>query len=210
MNSNTTPNNTSPSNVTNINAPNNISTPNRNNVVSQLQGSGGINALIDATVRTSSNGVFTPMVEEQLDTLEASLYDENLHSQVPANAIATFDPGVMPETLSPEKRDLLVSFEAARKKRKGDGTALRQTNYQTSRASLQRAFAFDTMCTFLRDGKIDAKIEDLRFKPLRMNTTMGAALNFWKHRKVNKYHEAMSSIRSLLESAPHLLGPFGR
>ena len=51
MNSNTTPNGTSPSNVTNINHHKNISTPTRNNVVSQSQDSGGINALIEATAK---------------------------------------------------------------------------------------------------------------------------------------------------------------
>ena len=59
MNSNTTPNDASPTNTTDINAHNPTTTPIRNNVVSQSQGSGGIEALIEATVRTS-NGVFTP------------------------------------------------------------------------------------------------------------------------------------------------------
>ena len=125
MNTNTPSNDASPTNTTNTNAHNTPTTPNRTNIVSQSQGSGGIEALIEATVRTS-NGVFTPIVERQLDNLEAHLYDDNLHSQVPADAIARTDTGVMPETRSPLKRDLFVNFENARKTRKGDGVALRQ------------------------------------------------------------------------------------
>ena len=86
--------------------------------------------------------------------MEAHLYDDNLHSQVPASELLIYDTGVMPETLSPVKQDLLFNFEVARKKRKGDGVALRQTNYEARRLSLQRAFPFDTLCTFLRDSKI--------------------------------------------------------
>ena len=119
MNTNNPSNDASPTNTTDLNTHNNPSTPNISNVVSQSQGSGGIEALIEATVRTS-NGVFTPTVERQLDNLEAHLYDDNLHSQVPADAIARPDTGVMPETRSPLKRDLLVNFEKARKMRKGD------------------------------------------------------------------------------------------
>ncbi len=195
MNSNTTPNDTSPTNTTNINAHNPTTTPIRNNVVSQSQGSGGIEALIEATVRTS-NGVFTPQVEQQLDTLEAHLYDDNLNSQIPTDAFATIDPGIMPETLSPVKRDLLVNFEESRKKRKSDGVALRQTNYEASRASLQRAFPFETLCTFLRDAKIDAKLEELRLKPISMSKTMGSALNYWKRKKVKGYPSIMEGIIS--------------
>ena len=210
MNTNTASNDASPTNTTDLNTHNNISTPNRSNVVSQSQGSGGIEALIEATVRTS-NGVFTPTVERALDSLEVNLYDENLHSQVPADAIARIDPGVMPETRSPGKRDLFMSFETARKKRKGDGAALRQTNYQASRSSLQRAFPFDTMCTFLRDATIDIKVAELKSKPLRMTTTMGAALNFWQQkRNISRYPDVMVGIQSILESAPHPLGPFMR
>ena len=178
MNTNTPSNDASPTNTTDLNTHNNPSRPNRSNVVSQSQGSGGIEALIEATVRTS-NGVFTPTVERALDSLEVNLYDKNLHSQVPADAIARIDPGVMPETRSPGKRDLFMSFETARKKRKCDGAALRQTNYQASRSSLQRAFPFDTMCTFLRDSTIDIKVAELKSKPLRMTSTMSAAFNFW-------------------------------
>ena len=172
MDSNTPSNDASPTNTTDTNAHNAPTTPIRNNIVSQSQGSGGIEALIEATVRTS-NGVFTPTVERALDSLEANLYDDNLHSQVSVDAITRIDPGVMPETRSPGKRDLFMSFETARKKRKGDGAALRQINYQASRSSLQRAFPFDTMCTFLRDAIIDIKVEELKSKPLRMTTTMG-------------------------------------
>ena len=209
MNSNTTPNNASPTNTTNINAHNPTTTPIRNNVVSQSQGSGGIEALIEATVRTS-NGVFTPQVEQQLDTLEAHLYDDNLNSQIPTDAIATIDPGIMPETLSPVKRDLLVNFEESRKKRRRDGLALRQTNYEASCASLQCAFPFETLCTFLCDSKIDAKLEDLRLKPISMSKTMGSALNYWKRKKVKGYPSIMEGIKSVLESAPYPIGPSGR
>ena len=93
-------------------------------MVSQLQGSGGIEALIQATVRTS-NAVFPPLFETEIDSIEAHLYDDNLFSQVPASAFARIDPGVMPETSSPVKRDLLANFKNARKKRRGDGLALR-------------------------------------------------------------------------------------
>ena len=62
MNTNTPSNDASPTNTTDLNTHNNPSTPNRTNVVSQSQGSGGIEALIEATVRTS-NGVFSPLVE---------------------------------------------------------------------------------------------------------------------------------------------------
>ena len=48
MNNSNTLNDTSPINTTDINALNNPSTPNRTVVVSQSQGSGGIEALIQA------------------------------------------------------------------------------------------------------------------------------------------------------------------
>ena len=183
MDSNTPSNDASPTNTTDTNAHNAPTTPIRNNIVSQSQGSGGIEALIEATVRTS-NGVFTPTVARQLDNYEAHLYDDNLHSQVPADAIARTDTGVMPETRSPLKRDLLVNFEIARKMRKGDGVVLRQICDEASRLSLQRAFPFVTLCTFLRDSKIDAKVDELKLKPISMSKTMGSALNFWKRKKV--------------------------
>ena len=67
------------------------------------------------------------------------------------------------------------------------------------------------MCTFLRDSIIDIKVAELKSKPLRMNTTMGAALNFWKRKRIKKqYPDVMVGIQSILESAPHPLGPFGR
>ena len=53
MNSNTTPNDASPTNTTNINVHNPTTTPIKNNVVSQSQGSGGIEALIESTVLSS-------------------------------------------------------------------------------------------------------------------------------------------------------------
>ena len=120
MDANTPPTDTSPANITDINTTNNLSTPNTTNVVSQSQRSDGIEALIEATVRTS-NGVFSPLVEGEIGDMEAQLYDDNLHSQVPASelVIYEYDTGVMPETLSPVKRDLLVNFDVARKKRKG-------------------------------------------------------------------------------------------
>ena len=159
----------------------------------------------------TSNGVFTPTVEQrQLDNLEAHLYDDNLHSQMPDDAIARTDTGVMPETRSPLKRDLLVNFETARKMRKGNGVALRQKNYEASRLSLQRAFPFATLCTFLQDSNIDAKVEELRMKPISMSKSMGSAIKFWKRKKVKSYPVFMKDIKSLLESAPHPLGPSGR
>ena len=67
------------------------------------------------------------------------------------------------------------------------------------------------MCTFLRDAIIDIKVAELRSKPLTMNTTMGAAFNFWKHKwNIKHYPDVMVGIQAILESAPHPLGPFGR
>ena len=124
MHTTTPSNDASPTNTTNINTHNNPSTPNRINVVSQSRGSGGIEALIQATGRTSK-AVFPPLVETEMDSIVAHLYNDNLFYQVPANAFARINPGVMPETSSPVKRDLLANFENARKKRRGDGLALR-------------------------------------------------------------------------------------
>ena len=59
MNNITPTSNASPTNTTDVNTYSQPSTPNRFNVVSQSQGSGGIEALIEATVRTS-NDVFSP------------------------------------------------------------------------------------------------------------------------------------------------------
>ena len=209
MNNITPSNDASPTSTPNINTPDTPSTPNRTHVVSQSQGSGGIEALIEATVRTS-NGVFSHMVESEMDSIEAHLYDDNLYSQVPANSIARTDPGIMPGTDSPVKRDLLVNFEHARKKRRGDGVFLRQTNYEASRLSLQRAFPFDSLCKFLRDSAIDAKLESLRNKPLSMISTMRSAMNNWTHQSDEAYPASMLEIEDLLESAPHPLGPAGR
>ena len=98
MDANTPPTDTPPANITDINTTNNLSTPNTTNVVSQSQRSDGIEALIEATVRTS-NGVFSPLVEGEIGDMEAHLYDDNLHSQVPASELVIYDTGVMPETL---------------------------------------------------------------------------------------------------------------
>ena len=210
MDSNTPPTDTSPANITDINTTNNLSTPNTTNVVSQSQRSDGIKALIEATVRTS-NGVFSPLVEGEIGDMEAQLYDDNLHAQVPASELVIYDTGVMPETLSPVKRDLvLVNFDVARKKRKGDGVALRQTNYEARRLSLQRAFPFDTLCTFLRDSNIDDKLESLRSKPISMNNTMRSSLNCWKNIRIEKYPPSMVDLKYVLNSSPHPLGQFGR
>ena len=62
MDSNTPPPDTSPANITDINTHNNPYTPDRINMVLQSQRSEGIEALIEATVRTF-NGVFSPLVE---------------------------------------------------------------------------------------------------------------------------------------------------
>ena len=211
MDANTPPTDTSPVNITDINTNNNTSTPNTTNVVSQSQHSDGTEALIEATVCTS-NGVFSPLVEGEIGDMRAHLYDDNLHSQVPASelVIYEYDTGVMSETLSPVKRDLLVNFEVARKKRKGDGVALRQTNYEVCRLSLQRAFLFDTLCTFLRDSNIDDKLESLRTKPISMNNTMRSSLNCWRKERDEKYPPSMVSIKYVLDSSPHPLGQFGR
>ena len=208
MSNSTSPINNSPTNTTDINAPNNLQTPSRTHVVSQSQRSGGIEALIEATVRTS-NDVFSPLVRGSVESAQSSLYDENLYSQVPAVAIATSDPGIKSTTESPAKRNLFVNFEDARKKRRGDGLALRQRNYESSRQSLKRAFPFNSLCMFLRDKLIDAKLEALRNKPVSMISTMRSAMNHWSHKKCESYPESMTSLESKLKSAPHPLGPAG-
>ena len=96
MDSNTPPLDTPPANIIDINTNNNTSTPNTTNMVSQSQRSDGIEALIEATVHTC-NGVFSPLVEGELRDLEAHLYDNNLHSQVPA--IAIYNTGVIKRSL---------------------------------------------------------------------------------------------------------------
>ena len=212
MNNITPTRDASPTDTNDVNTHSQPSTPNRFiNVVSQSQGSGGIDALIEATVRTS-NDEFSPMSQTQIRPMEVSahLYDDNLNSQVPADAVVTLDPGVMPPTHSPVKRDLIVNFEMARKKRRGDGIALRQTNYEASRLSLRRAFPFDTLCTFLRDSIIDAKLESLRSTPIAMHNTMRSSLNSWQHQNIVDFPDIMVGIQSLLESSPHAIGPFGR
>ena len=65
MNTNTPPLDTSPTYITDINTNNNPSTPSRINVVSQFQRSDGIEALIEATVRTFDGVVFPPSCWEQ-------------------------------------------------------------------------------------------------------------------------------------------------
>ena len=82
MNNITPTRDASPTNTNDVDTHGQPSTPNRFiNVVSQSQGSGGIDALIEATVRTS-NDVFSPMVQRQIGPMEVSalLYDDNLDS----------------------------------------------------------------------------------------------------------------------------------
>ncbi len=88
MSNSTPPINTSPTKTTNINAPNNVTTPNRSHVLSQSQQSGGIEVLTEATVCTS-NEAFSPLARVSVQSAESTLYDENLYYQVPAAAFVT-------------------------------------------------------------------------------------------------------------------------